>query len=193
MKNYFNKLRLRWFLATNAMKYATESIDQLYKIYVGHSKIIHFRDGYPVYSLSSPALYSKPQANFFSRQLYKTIRSKNVPNLMSFAVTDECNANCRHCSFFSDIERIKDKVLTLPEAQKVIKDAQELGVSIINFSGGEPLVREDLPKIIGYVDKDLSTTIVFTNGWHLADRAGELAITPRIPPREHLRSASLWR
>jgi MoaA/NifB/PqqE/SkfB family radical SAM enzyme len=56
----------------------------------------------------------------------------------------------------------------------LIRQAQDLGVSVINFVGGEPLLRPDLADIIQAVDKRLSTTILFTNGWLLRDRAREL-------------------
>jgi len=56
----------------------------------------------------------------------------------------------------------------------LIQDTQDLGVSVINFVGGEPLMRDDLPEIIKSVDKDFSTTILFTNGWNLLERAKEL-------------------
>jgi MoaA/NifB/PqqE/SkfB family radical SAM enzyme len=45
---------------------------------------------------------------------------------------------------------------------------------VINFVGGEPLLRPDLPEIIAGVDKDLSSTVLFSNGSHLAERAAEL-------------------
>jgi MoaA/NifB/PqqE/SkfB family radical SAM enzyme len=141
---------------------------------LNHNKIIHFRNGYPVYSLSTPALYSKPAANFFARQMFRTIQNKNMPNIASFAVNDVCNANCEHCSFFSGVDEKSGKTLTLEEAKKLIKDIQELGVSVINFVGGEPLLREDLPEIIRSVDKDISTTIIFTNGFLLAEKAKKL-------------------
>lgn len=174
MKKIFNKLRLKWFIVTKTLSYSSDYLDRIYKIYLNHNKVIHFRNGHPVYSLTSPALYSRPQANFFARQFNKMITSKNVPNLMSFAVTDECNAACQHCSFFDGVDKIKRPMLTLLQSQKLIKDAQELGVSVINFSGGEPLMRNDLSEIIRAVDKDLSTTILFTNGWFLSEKAKDL-------------------
>jgi len=174
IKQLFTKLRVKWFVATKTLQYSSDYLNQTYKIYLNHNKVIHFRDGHPVYSLTTPALYSKPQANFFARQFYKMVTSKNIPNLMSFAVTDKCNADCEHCSFFDGIDKIKKKTLTLAQSQKLIKDAQEIGVSVINFTGGEPLTRKDLPEIIRAVNKDLSTTILFTNGWFLSDRVKEL-------------------
>ena len=88
---------------------------------------------------------------------------------MSFAVTDECNARCEHCSFYEGVEEPGRHVLTFDESVKLIADAQQLGVSVINFVGGEPLMRDDLPQLVEAVDKDLSTTLLFTNGWALED------------------------
>lgn len=161
-------------MATKALNCSVDFTSILYRIYLNHNKIVHFRDGYPVYSLSTPALFSKPAANFISRSLYRTVQNRNLPNMMSFAVNDVCNATCEHCSFFTAVEEPDRAVLTLPQAQKLIQEAQELGVSMINFVGGEPLMREDLPEIIRSVDKDFSTTVLFTNGWHLEERAKEL-------------------
>jgi MoaA/NifB/PqqE/SkfB family radical SAM enzyme len=174
MNSLLTNLRLKWFTATRALNYSTDFVTILYRIYLNHNKIIHFRKGYPVFSLSTPALFSKPSANFISRALYKTIQNKNLPNMMSFAVNDVCNATCEHCSFFSAVEEANRSILTLKQSQRLIQDAQDLGVSVINFVGGEPLMREDLPDIISSVNKDLATTVLFTNGWNLYERATEL-------------------
>lgn len=174
MNSFLNGLRLRWFLATRSFGYGIDLIDILYRTYLNHNKIIHFRKGYPVYSLMTPALSSKPAANFLARALYRTIQNRNMPNLMSFAVNDQCNAACDYCSFYSAVEERGRDVLTLEQAAKLIADAQDLGVSVFNFVGGEPLMRPDLPQIIESVDKDRSTTLLFTNGWFLEERVGEL-------------------
>jgi MoaA/NifB/PqqE/SkfB family radical SAM enzyme len=174
MNSLLANLRLKWFLATSALDCSADFANILYRIYLNHNKIIHFRNGYPVYSLSTPALFSKPAANFISRILYRSIQNKNLPNMMSFAVNDVCNATCEHCSFFTAVEEKGRDTLTLEQSQKLIQDSQDLGVSVINFVGGEPLLREDLPEIIRSVNKDFSTTILFTNGWSLAERVMEL-------------------
>lgn len=176
LRNYLsaNSIKLKWALLTRGFGYSSDIIDQIYRIYLNHNKIIHFRDGCPVYSLTTPAAFSKPAANFLARGLYKTIHNKNTPNLMSFAVNDNCNANCTHCSFYEAVEDTSRNVLSLEQCKALIKDAQDLGVSVINFVGGEPLLRNDLPEIISSVHKDLSTTILFTNGWLLEEKAATL-------------------
>jgi MoaA/NifB/PqqE/SkfB family radical SAM enzyme len=174
MNTLLTKLRLKWFIARRTMGYTYDYVEHLYQIYLNHSKVIHFRDGYPVYSLSTPALFSKPAAHFLARSLYRTIQNKNIPNLLSFAVNDICDAACEHCSFFNGVDDKSRAVLTLDQCKRVIKEAQQLGVSVINFVGGEPLLRDDLPQLIGSVNKDQSTTVLFTNGSRLTERAAEL-------------------
>ncbi|MEA5422750.1 radical SAM protein [Synechococcus sp. CCY9202] len=165
------KLWLSWFLLSHGLGSAHDFVDVLYRIYLNHSKIIHFRDGFPVYSLSTPALFSRPAHHFIARTLYRGIQNRNIPNLMSLAVTDGCNARCSHCSFYQGVEEPGRPLLSLEQTRELIRQAQELGVSIINLVGGEPLQRPDLSEIIRSVDKDLSTVLLFTNGWHLAEQA----------------------
>jgi MoaA/NifB/PqqE/SkfB family radical SAM enzyme len=167
VQEFFRQLRLKWFIASHAMGFTTDFTGRLYKIYLNHSKVIHYRDGHPVYSLSTPALYSKPAANMLARTLYRGIQNRNLPNLMSFAVTDVCNAKCGHCSFYEAIDDKTRTPMTLAECRSLIRSAQQLGVSIINFVGGEPLKRPELLDIIRCVDKELSATSLFTNGWSL--------------------------
>ncbi|MEB3256437.1 MAG: radical SAM protein [Synechococcaceae cyanobacterium] len=171
---WWQALRLRGFLLTHGLASAASFVQVLYRIYLNHSKIIHIRDGYPVYSLSTPALFSPPAAHFIARTLYRGIQNRNLPNLMSLAVTDGCNARCGHCSFYEGVDDPQRPLLSLPELRRLVHDAQELGVSILNLVGGEPLLRPDLAEIIASVDKSLSTVVLFTNGWHLAARAREL-------------------
>ena len=174
MNSWLSRVRLRWFLARRSLNYGVDFADIAYRIYLNHNKIVHFRNGYPVYSLMTPALFSKPSANFLSRALYRTIQNRNLPNLMSIAVNDACNARCEHCSFFTSVDEAGRTVLSREQASRAIADAQDLGVSVINFVGGEPLLREDLPDLMAAVDKDRSTTLLFTNGWALEQRAREL-------------------
>lgn len=174
LSSFINKLRFSYFTATHTLGYTNQYLKTLYHIYLNHHKVIHYRDGRPVFSLSTPALYSKPMANFIARGLFRVIQNKNTPNLISFAVNDKCNANCEHCSFFEGIYDKNKKVVTLNQVRKIIKSAQELGVSIINIVGGEPLMRHDLPAILASIDKNLSSVILFTNGWFLSERITEL-------------------
>jgi len=172
--SFLERLKLKFFIATKSTGFSLDYFERFFKIFLNHSKVIHWRDGCPVYSMSTPALYSKPMGNFLSRQIYRTIQNRNIPNLMSFAINDECNVRCKHCSFFQGAHDKNRKVMNTEQVKKVLADAQELGVSVINIVGGEPTLRKDLPEILRSIDKDLSAVIMFTNGAFLAEKASEL-------------------
>ena len=80
MNSFLSRLRLRWFLTTRSLNYGVDFVDILYRVYLNHNKIIHFRDGYPVYSLMTPALFSKPAANFVSRTVSAQSKRTTLQN-----------------------------------------------------------------------------------------------------------------
>jgi MoaA/NifB/PqqE/SkfB family radical SAM enzyme len=174
MTNFWQKFKLKYFVATKSVSYTQDYLEQVYEIYLNHKKVIHWRDGKPVYSLSTPALFSSPAANMLARQTFASIQNRTFPNLMSFAVNDDCNVSCAHCSFFDGVDDKSREILSLEQSKKLIADAQSLGVSVINIVGGEPLLREDLPAIIKSIDKKKSTVILFTNGLLLAEKIATL-------------------
>ncbi len=84
------------------------------------------------------------------------------------SVTDRCDLRCFYClpKGFKDFEEPNDW-LTFDEIERVIKSFSELGVSRIRLTGGEPLVRRNLPQLAkrlsdipGIEDLSLSTNAV---------------------------------
>ncbi|WP_297523373.1 radical SAM protein [uncultured Clostridium sp.] len=97
-----------------------------------------------------------------------TTGKRNAPISTYIAVTARCMYKCWHCSakrFIADENNCKDEIST-ENMKKIINDLQNLGVGIIGFTGGEPLLRKDLEEIISFVDQR-STSYLFTNGFGL--------------------------
>ena len=136
-------------------------------------KILGWSRGYPSYYLLSPTLWSRPSMNGLTTRLMSLYQWRKLPDLISLAVADTCNAHCEFCSFTAMVKTGVTPLATV-EWKRVIGQAQDLGCTTLNFVGGEPLLREDLPELIRFVDPDLSQSILFSNGFHLADRAREL-------------------
>jgi len=59
-------------------------------------------------------------------------------------LTDRCNLNCTHCYSKSGPGRTTEGELATAEALSVIDDLADMGVPLILFTGGEPLLREDI-------------------------------------------------
>lgn len=69
-----------------------------------------------------------------------------VPVVIVWNYTNQCNLNCLHCHQNSGAS--EEKELTTEEAFTVIETLGDAGVSILTFSGGEPLVRSDIFEVI---------------------------------------------
>jgi len=92
------------------------------------------------------------------------------------SVTDRCNLRCLYCSQRAFEWLPPDQILSYEEIYEVVAAAVELGVERVRLTGGEPLIRKDLPTLIRRLAdlpelRDLSLT---TNGIKLAELALEL-------------------
>jgi cyclic pyranopterin phosphate synthase len=105
---------------------------------------------------------------------------------LRISVTDRCNFRCVYCMpkevFGRDYEFLgRDELLTFEEIERITRVFVAGGIEKIRITGGEPLVRRDLPVLIeklaalssrGLGDLDLTLT---TNGALLARQASALA------------------
>ncbi|HLZ46116.1 MAG TPA: GTP 3',8-cyclase MoaA [Gemmatimonadales bacterium] len=93
------------------------------------------------------------------------------------SVTDRCNLRCRYCMPERDYVWLpKHSILTFEEIARLVGVFAELGVEKIRLTGGEPLLRHDLPTLTRMLRqnrriRDLALT---TNGLLLAKQAEAL-------------------
>ena len=97
------------------------------------------------------------------------------------SVTDRCNFRCVYCMpkeiFGKDFQFLpRAEILTFEEIERLVRIFVGLGVQKIRLTGGEPLVRRDLERLVEKLaalgDLDLTLT---TNGSLLAQKANALA------------------
>jgi cyclic pyranopterin phosphate synthase len=96
---------------------------------------------------------------------------------LRISVTDRCNFRCAYCMPAEDMEWLpREGILTFEEIERAARVLKDLGVSAVRLTGGEPLVRADLPKLVAKLAAigfdDLSLT---TNGVGLPHAATALA------------------
>ena len=96
---------------------------------------------------------------------------------LRISVTDRCNLRCSYCMPPYGIhlkERIE--ILTFDEIERVVKIFASMGINKIRITGGEPLVRKDLPKLIERLANISGIQIIgmTTNGVLLKSYASEL-------------------
>ncbi|MGK9166325.1 pyrroloquinoline quinone biosynthesis protein PqqE [Inquilinus limosus] len=75
-------------------------------------------------------------------------------------LTHRCPLQCPYCSNPLEMERARDELATA-DWLRVIREAADLGILQIHFSGGEPTVRRDLPELIrGAHEAGLYTNLI---------------------------------
>jgi GTP 3',8-cyclase len=100
-----------------------------------------------------------------------------VHDNLRISVTDRCNIRCFYCMPENDVQFVpRAEILDFEEIERFATIAAGLGVTKLRVTGGEPLLRRDLPKLIARLAaipgiRDLALT---TNGVLLADLAAPL-------------------
>lgn len=93
------------------------------------------------------------------------------------SVTDRCDLRCSYCIpvGFTDYEEPKDW-LTFDEIERVVKAFAALGVGSIRLTGGEPLLRKDLPSLVSRLSKveGINDISLSTNATQLEKHASAL-------------------
>ncbi|HEX9381730.1 MAG TPA: GTP 3',8-cyclase MoaA [Gaiellaceae bacterium] len=118
------------------------------------------------------------------------------------SVTDKCNFRCTYCMPAEGLQWLgREEILSFEEITRLVEVLARLGVDEVRLTGGEPLVRRDLPVLVGMLSgidgvRDLSLT---TNGV-LLDRfaaplveAGLRRINVSLDTLNHVRFAEIAR
>jgi cyclic pyranopterin phosphate synthase len=98
-------------------------------------------------------------------------------NYLRISVTDRCNLRCIYCMPPEGVPQIShSEVLSYEEIRTTVQAAGQLGINKVRLTGGEPLIRADLPKLVGMLSQiegidELSLT---TNGTILKKHVLEL-------------------
>jgi 12,18-didecarboxysiroheme deacetylase len=89
--------------------------------------------------------------------------SKDKRPVVVWNATRRCNLKCVHCYAHAKDQAFADE-LTTDEGRALLDDLADFGVPVILFSGGEPLVRQDLPELAEYAVKKGMRAVISTNG-----------------------------
>lgn len=100
---------------------------------------------------------------------------------LRISVIDKCNLRCSYCmpkEIFGDDYAFlpEEELLSFDEIMTVVKSFSKLGVNKIRITGGEPLMRKDLPELIEAITKveGIDDIALTTNAFFLPKRAKEL-------------------
>lgn len=96
------------------------------------------------------------------------------PKYALMKVTNRCNSGCIYCnhSIYSTTPVSQNEPST-QEIKHTIDEVANIGALSINLTGGEPLLRQDLPEIVQYIYEKNLVSILLTNGLILEKRWSE--------------------
>lgn len=99
-----------------------------------------------------------------------------VHNNLRISVTDRCNLRCTYCMPEEVVFLDRTELLTFEEMAHFVRVAVPLGIDKVRLTGGEPLLRRELPRLVAMLAeipgiRDVGLT---TNGLLLADHARAL-------------------
>ncbi len=120
---------------------------------------------------SDPLRYGRESARLPSHLLQF---SKDKKPVVVWNMTKRCNLRCVHCYAFAEGEDYKGDELSTEEGKALIDDLAHFGVPVILFSGGEPVLREDLPELIDHAVKRGLRAVISTNGTLITEEKARL-------------------
>ncbi len=104
--------------------------------------------------------YGRHSSRLPSHLLQFSIDKKPV---VVWNVTRRCNLRCVHC--YAQAKDVSfENELSTQEGKKLLDDLSEFKVPVVLFSGGEPLVRKDLPELAEYAVQKGMRAVISTNG-----------------------------
>ncbi len=103
-------------------------------------------------------------------------RFGRVARKLRISVTDRCNFRCHFCMPLNPVWLPKAEILTYEEIARVAQILAWMGVTKIRLSGGEPLMRRDVDKLIAMLRAipTVQRIAMTTNGFYLPEMAERL-------------------
>lgn len=99
----------------------------------------------------------------FDQLRYGTLPWERKPVIV-WNVTKRCNLFCKHCYASAKTSDAEKEKISTEKAKEILDDLSSFSVPVILFSGGEPLLREDIFEILDYARKRGLKTVLSTNG-----------------------------
>ena len=98
--------------------------------------------------------------------------SKDKKPVVVWNCTRACNLKCIHCYAHAKA-RCEDNEMSHEEGKTLIDDLAAFGAPVILFSGGEPLMREDMPELAEYAVSKGMRAVISTNGTLITEKVAK--------------------
>lgn len=104
-----------------------------------------------------------------------TLAGSPRPLSLIYHVTGRCNFKCGFCNLWRSGSRLYPVETPADEIKRHVEQFADLGTISMSFTGGEPLIRKELPDLYAHAKDCGINTILNTNGWFVQEKISELA------------------
>ncbi len=99
--------------------------------------------------------------------------SRDKRPVVVWNITRQCNLKCIHC--YAHAKNIPfDNELSTKDGKNLIDDLARYNVPVLLFSGGEPLIRKDLPELAAYTIEKGIRAVISTNGTLISQKTAHI-------------------
>jgi cyclic pyranopterin phosphate synthase len=126
---------------------------------------------------AAPKLWNYVKYRCLPREAATSVR-RYSPQIAMLVVTKRCNLNCNHCNTAQLLKQSggnwRDSEATLEKVMRIFANPLLANCLLVDLFGGEPLLVEELDRIVDYLSRHGHMTNTATNGLLLADRIKDL-------------------
>ena len=126
------------------------------------------------YSLNAPGWPSKAFSKYISNNIRKLdpLCSHITLDTIVFGITKKCGYQCEHCFEWDALN--KPETLTRENLLSVVRSFEDIGITQVQLSGGEPLNRlDDIIYLLENVKKETKVWL-YTSGYHFTEERATL-------------------
>lgn len=96
----------------------------------------------------------------------------SAPLSVCWDLTYKCNLKCIHCCFgnLNSLSNIEHENISLKESYALIDELDKMGITVLEFAGGEPLIHKNFSEIYNYAATKKFKISLVTNGILLSEK-----------------------
>ncbi len=126
---------------------------------------------------AAPKIWNYTKYRCLKRKTVMSVQ-RYTPQIGAMHLTSRCNLNCWYCNaariFREGRLDLRENEATLEKVKRIFVNPLFANCLLVDLLGGEPLLVEDLDRIIAYLTESGHITNTSTNGLLLADRIADL-------------------
>lgn len=114
-------------------------------------------------------IYPLEQEESQMKNLNIKSRSALYPMVATIETTDRCNLKCRHC--YGNYEKVNTNIMPLDKIKKLLWDLKNIGVRIIEFTGGEATTHPHIVEIVQHaLSLEFESITILSNGVNISEQ-----------------------